>query len=236
MARLLAIDTSSSWCSVALSAGTAKPLFRHEKLSATASQNLLPWIEALLQEAEIDPQDLDAIAVGVGPGAFTGVRLGVAVTQGLALSANLPVIPVISLDAIAAQFSHKDQANSSAKNLVVAIDARMDEVYWAQYQLQLNAFPKRISEVKLSSPETVDFSEADVVIGSAIVEFGNRLAIPKTTIQNAQIGIHSLGILMLAQSMWDQDLQISVDRLEPLYIRNKVAFTTEERLQNTLVK
>ena len=236
MARLLAIDTSSSWCSVALSTGTERPTFRHEKLSAAASQNLLPWIETLLQEAKLELKNLDAIAVGIGPGAFTGVRLGVAATQGLALSANLPVIPVISLDAIAAQFSQSDQANSSVKNLVVAIDARMDEVYWAQYQLQSNTFPKRISDIKLSSPEIVDLQEADIVIGSAILEFGNRSAFPKPIIQNEEIGIHALGVLMLAQTMWDQGLQISVDHLEPLYIRNKVAFTTEERLQNTLVK
>jgi tRNA threonylcarbamoyladenosine biosynthesis protein TsaB len=236
LARLLAIDTSSSWCSVALSVGTDKPIFRHEKLSAAASQNLLPWIELLLQEAKLELKDLDAIAVGIGPGAFTGVRLGVAVTQGLALSANLPVIPVISLDAIAAQFSLNDQANSPEKNLVVAIDARMDEVYWAQYQLQSNTFPKRISDIKLSSPETVDLREADIVIGSAIVEFGERLAFPETIIRNEAIGIHAPGVLMLAQLMWDQGLQMSVDHLEPLYVRNKVAFTTEERSQNTLVK
>ena len=236
MARLLAIDTSSSWCSVALSAGTGKPFFRHEKLSAAASQNLLPWIELLLQEAKLELTDLDAIAVGIGPGAFTGVRLGVAVTQGLALSANLPVIPVISLDAIAAQFSQSDQTTSPGKNLVVAIDARMDEVYWAQYQLQSNAFPQRISDIKLSSPEAVDLQEADIVFGSAIGEFGERLIFPETIIRNEEIGIHALGVLMLAQLMWDQGLQISVDHLEPLYVRNKVAFTTEERLRNTLTK
>jgi len=236
LSRLLAIDTSSAWCSVALSTGSEQPLFRHEKLSSAASQHLLPWIDALLQEAKLELQDLDAIAVNIGPGAFTGVRLGLAVTQGLALSANLPVIPVMSLDAIAAQFHQSGTSNHQATNLVVAIDARMDEVYWAQYQLQLNAQAERISDARLSAPELVELSEADIVIGSAILEYGDRLQTPVTIIKQDQIGAHALGVLISAQAMWDQGMQIPVAQLEPLYVRNKVAFTTEERLHHGLLK
>ena len=236
MSRLLAIDTSSAWCSVALSTGSEQPLLRHEKLSSAASQHLLPWIDALLQEAKLELQDLDAIAVNIGPGAFTGVRLGLAVTQGLALSANLPVIPVMSLDAIAAQFHQSGISNHQATNLVVAIDARMDEVYWAQYQLQLNAQAERISDAHLSAPELVELSEADIVIGSAILEYGDRLPTPDTIIKQDQIGAHALGVLISAQAMWDQGMQIPVAQLEPLYVRNKVAFTTEERLHHGLLK
>jgi len=236
LSRLLAIDTSSAWCSVALSTGSEQPLFRHEKLSSAASQHLLPWIDALLQEAKLELQDLDAIAVNIGPGAFTGVRLGLAVTQGLALSANLPVIPVMSLDAIAAQFHQSGISNHQATNLVVAIDARMDEVYWAQYQLQLNAQAERISDAHLSAPELVELSEADIVIGSAILEYGDRLPTPDTIIKQDQIGAHALGVLISAQAMWDQGMQIPVAQLEPLYVRNKVAFTTEERLHHGLLK
>jgi len=236
LSRLLAIDTSSAWCSVALSTGSEQPLLRHEKLSSAASQHLLPWIDALLQEAKLELQDLDAIAVNIGPGAFTGVRLGLAVTQGLALSANLPVIPVMSLDAIAAQFHQSGISNHQATNLVVAIDARMDEVYWAQYQLQLNAQAERISDAHLSAPELVELSEADIVIGSAILEYGDRLPTPDTIIKQDQIGAHALGVLISAQAMWDQGMQIPVAQLEPLYVRNKVAFTTEERLHHGLLK
>jgi tRNA threonylcarbamoyladenosine biosynthesis protein TsaB len=103
LTRLLAIDTSSAWCSVALSLGDSGPQLRHEIVSSDASQLLLPWVQEMLAQAQINLSDLDAIAVGVGPGAFTGVRLGVAAVQGLAVSANLPVISVVSLDAIAAQ-------------------------------------------------------------------------------------------------------------------------------------
>jgi len=97
----LAIDTSSAWCSVALSLGESDPISRHQPVAAGASQLLLPWIEEMLQASNLTMTDLDAIAIGIGPGAFTGVRLGVAAVQGLALAANLPVIPITSLDAIA---------------------------------------------------------------------------------------------------------------------------------------
>ena len=101
--HILAIDTSSAWCSVALSVGDSAPLYRHESVSSGASQLLLPWVEDLLSKADIPLSKLDAIAIGVGPGAFTGVRLGLAVVQGLAIGADLPVIPVASLDALALQ-------------------------------------------------------------------------------------------------------------------------------------
>ena len=88
MTSILAIDTSSAWCSVALSIDNNEPLFRHDPVSAGASQLLLPWIEEMLIQADISLQDLDAIAIGVGPGAFTGIRLGLAVTQGLRRSCS----------------------------------------------------------------------------------------------------------------------------------------------------
>ena len=80
--RILAIETSSSWCSVALGLTQQKILQRHDDVGSTASQYLLPWVQTLLQEAQLELVDLDAIAVDIGPGAFTGVRLGVACAQG----------------------------------------------------------------------------------------------------------------------------------------------------------
>ena len=88
---------------MALSLGDKAPELRHELVSAGASQLLLPWIEDLLRASNQALSTLDAIAVGIGPGAFTGVILGVAVVQGLAIAANVSVVPVASLDAIAAQ-------------------------------------------------------------------------------------------------------------------------------------
>ena len=237
MTCILAIDTTSAWCSVALSLNDAAPLVRHQKVSAGASQLLLPWVGELLAEASIELASLDAIAVGIGPGAFTGVRLGVAVVQGLATAAKLPVLPVASLDAISSQLVLKPQfINISAQELIVAIDARMGEVYWAKYRTVLNQLPQRQGEIYLTTPELVDLKNVAYLAGSAITEFGDRLLAsihyPLCSSQlDPGISVDALGVLACAKEMWAKGLQQNIHMLEPLYIRNKVALTSVERSQ-----
>jgi tRNA threonylcarbamoyladenosine biosynthesis protein TsaB len=230
----LAIDTSSAWCSVALSLDDAMPVVRHELLSAGASQLLLPWIQDLLGKAHLSLSQLDAIAVGVGPGAFTGVRLGVAAVQGLAIAANLPVLPVASLDAIAAQAIKTPRfAQLKPHHFVIAVDARMDEIYWARYEIQADSSVAiRRGEIHLSKPEAVDLSNIQYLAGSAIQAFGDRLFVNHTLPIEAldpEISISALGILDVAQRLYQAKKQIQVSQLEPLYVRNKVALTTDER-------
>lgn len=237
MTRILAIDTSSAWCSVALSLADAAPLIRHQKVAAGASQLLLPWIDELLAASANPLTSLDAIAIGVGPGAFTGVRLGVAVAQGLATASRLPVLPVASLDAIAAQLVKKSGfIHAAASSFVIAVDARMGEVYWAKYCVTPHSLPKRVGDIQLTAPELIDLSGVQYIAGSALAEFGDRLFTsiesPFTSShRDADIGIEALGVLACAQSMWDQGLAQDVHLLEPLYIRNKVAYTAAERRQ-----
>jgi len=237
LTRILAIDTSSAWCSVALSIDDENPIFLHQKVSTGASQLLLPWIDQLLTAAKIKPSSLDAIAVGVGPGAFTGVRLGVASVQGLAIAVNLPVLPVISLDAIAATFIQSSAfLTAQPKKFVVAIDARMNEVYWAHYETSPSGLPVRHGEVLLTSPENIVLDDIEFVAGSAISEYGDRLFThSKNTFLKTQldpeIGVSALGILAWAKVAWDAGLAQDVHQLEPVYVRNKVAFTAEERKQ-----
>ena len=229
MANLLAIDTSSAWCSVALSLGNQAAEHRHEAVSAGASQLLLPWIEALLTNANIALKDLDAIAIGIGPGAFTGVRLGVAAVQGLAISNNLPVISVTSLDAIAAQLVVTNAFKDiNPKEFVIAIDARMEEVYWAKYESQPNLLPNRIGDIYLTRPEDIELEGISFLAGSAINAYGDRL--PKFIgVMDSEIAISSLGVLACAKQLLVEGRQQDVRQLEPLYVRNKVALTTAER-------
>jgi tRNA threonylcarbamoyladenosine biosynthesis protein TsaB len=234
--RILAIDTSSAWCSVALSLGESDPISRHQPVAAGASQLLLPWIKEVLQASNLAMTDLDAIAIGIGPGAFTGVRLGVAAVQGLALAANLPVIPITSLDAIAMQLlSGPDFQKVRPSQFVVAVDARMDEVYWAKYQYVSTAdSPQRLGEIHLSSPEGIDLEGSQYLAGSAINAYGNRLftnhQLPADRLDGG-ISISALGILDCAVPALVNGKQIPIQELEPLYVRNKVALTTEEREQ-----
>jgi tRNA threonylcarbamoyladenosine biosynthesis protein TsaB len=222
---------------VALSLGDLSPLVRHQKVSAGASQLLLPWVDELLNETDSKLSSLDALAVGIGPGAFTGVRLGVAAVQGLAIAARLPVLPVASLDAIASQLIFKPSFISvGAKSFVVAVDARMGEVYWAKYQTVLHQLPQRQGDIHLSAPELVQLNDVEFLAGSAIAEFGDRLFTSmKRSLSSSQIdsdvSVDAQGVLVCAQDMWRNGLQQDVHLLEPLYIRNKVAFTVAERSQ-----
>jgi tRNA threonylcarbamoyladenosine biosynthesis protein TsaB len=236
LTHILAIDTSTAWCSVALSLAD-QSVCRHEKVSAGASQLLLPWVDELLQEQSLTLTDVDAIAIGIGPGAFTGVRLGVAVVQGLAIAKKLPVLPVASLDAIASQLVLTPHFLESQSHIfMVAVDARMGEVYWARYQVQTNVLPQRLGDIQLSTPELVELDGIEYLAGSAINEFGERLlgaqdACLSDARLNRVIGVDALGVLACAQQMWAQGLQLDVHLLEPLYVRNKVAFTAQERSQ-----
>lgn len=120
----LALDASTEACSVALQVN-GKIFSRFELCPQSHSLRLLPMIDDVLQEAGIKLAALDGLIFGQGPGSFTGVRIGVGVAQGLAFSANLPVVGVSSLQAMAqlAYIKH------GQKQVVAAIDARMSEVY-----------------------------------------------------------------------------------------------------------
>jgi tRNA threonylcarbamoyladenosine biosynthesis protein TsaB len=219
---------------VALSLGDKSPELRHELVSAGASQLLLPWIEHLLSTSNQQLSTLDAIAVGIGPGAFTGVRLGVAAAQGLATAVSLPVLPVASLDAIAAQLvKTAGFAKIRPTHFVVAVDARMDEIYWAKYETNSsNGIPLRMGDIHLSKPEKIELKNVQYLAGSAIKAYGDRLFEDcqlATDALDSEIGITALGILDCAKQMLQVGQQIPIANLEPLYIRNKVALTTDER-------
>jgi tRNA threonylcarbamoyl adenosine modification protein YeaZ len=120
MSKVLAIDTSTSRTSVAI-IEDAKVLYSGFRDGATAHGPSLP---ALVQEA-LAVSDVDEVVVGMGPGPFTGLRVGIAFAQSFALARQIPVRGVCSLDAIATQIQEAD--------LIVTVDARRKEVYWARY-------------------------------------------------------------------------------------------------------
>lgn len=237
MANILAIDTSTAWCSVALSLDGQAPILRHESVSAGASQLILPWVEELLHSSNSSLKALDAIAVGIGPGAFTGVRLAVATAQGLGISHALAILPVISLDAIAAQLVRTTTFKKRAANyFAIAIDARMDEIYWAKYERPVNDsdLAKRLGDIHLCKPEDIDLHEIQFLAGSALNAYGSRIftnapAPFSETALDREIQLSALGLLDCGHQMLLAGRQCDVRDLEPLYVRDKVAFTTLER-------
>lgn len=121
--KLLALDTATEACTVALWQD-GQVLERHET-GGQHAERLLPMVNALLAEAGLVLTQLDALAFGRGPGSFTGLRIGAGVIQGLAFGADLPVVPVSSLAALA--------QGVDAPNVLAAFDARMQQVYWGAY-------------------------------------------------------------------------------------------------------
>src|ERR1700737_2556049 len=122
--RVLALDTATEACSVALLSGD-EVICRFAEGGLAHAQQVLGMVEAVLAEAEVSLSMLDGIAASIGPGAFTGVRISVAVAQGLAFGAGLRVAPVTTLEALASQAIGRGSSAALA-----CLDARMGEVYW----------------------------------------------------------------------------------------------------------
>lgn len=144
--NLLALDTSTPACSVAIwRDGQAVEV--SEIASNRHSSLILAMVDRVLAESGTSLNQCDAIAFGRGPGTFTGLRIGVGVVQGLAYGADVPVLPVSSLQAQAAR--------AGAENVLAAFDARMRQVYWGLYRLNTDGYVQADNDIMLTAPELV---------------------------------------------------------------------------------
>lgn len=147
--KLLALDTATEACSAAVWVDGAV-LERYELAPRLHATLILPMIAAVLAEAGLSATQLDAIAFGCGPGAFTGVRIAVGVAQGIAFAADLPVAPISTLASLAIGAARE----TGHSRIAVALDARMSEVYWGIYTVA-GEDVERIGEERVCPPETV---------------------------------------------------------------------------------
>lgn len=129
--KILALDTATEACSVSLGIGD-RTIDRYVELERGHAEQLLPMVDSVLAEGGITLSSLDAIAFGRGPGGFTGVRLAASVAQGLAYGAQVGVVPISDLAAVAQRVI---QINPLVRRVLVANDARMREVYWAPFEV-----------------------------------------------------------------------------------------------------
>jgi tRNA threonylcarbamoyladenosine biosynthesis protein TsaB len=225
MHTILAIDTSSELASVALS--HEDRLFSQESSGVqTHSQTVLPMVQAVLAQARIALGDCAAIAFGAGPGSFTGVRTACGVAQGLAFGAGLPLIPVVSLQAMA----EACRAVCGATDVLVLLDARMEEVYWAQYRYDngcnewLPASPPALSGAAQVQP-----IGAPVACGNGLAAYAAAFDAIALADRRPDIVPHAREIARLAQAGWRAGMAVEAHEAQPLYLRNKVALTTAER-------
>ncbi len=215
--NLLAIDTATECCSAALwvdgqlySRSSVQPRMHAELI--------LPYIDELLIEANISKSDIQGLIVGQGPGAFTGVRIGVAVAQGLALALNIPVVPVSNLKTLAFK-AYQELNTQKPKTITVATDARMNEVYSTKYKVTPDTI-SQISDEKVGAASDVNLENIGAFIGSG---FNVYPELQDFAIQNPmtfQTNVYSQAqdmILMVKDNF--KDMAEPIDTIEPVYLR-----------------
>jgi tRNA threonylcarbamoyladenosine biosynthesis protein TsaB len=227
--RLLAIDCATERLSVALVAG-AQSWSAEEEGGARASLRLLPLAFELLARAGLAPCDLDAVAFGRGPGAFTGLRTACAVAQGWALGQGCPLLALDSLALVAEDALAQQPA--AARGLWVAMDARMDEVYAAAYHHDGTRWCTRVEPALWTLPALAAAwrdAPPGCVAGSALAAFGDRLPLAgalRIETQRDRAG----ALARLARAARLQGGALDAADALPLYLRDKVALTTAERM------
>ncbi|MBP8168484.1 MAG: tRNA (adenosine(37)-N6)-threonylcarbamoyltransferase complex dimerization subunit type 1 TsaB [Azonexus sp.] len=189
------------------------------------SETLLPLVRELLGESGLKVAQLDAIAFGVGPGAFTGLRVACGIAQGLAVAANIPLVPVTSLEAMAEM--------TGAEQVLALLDARMGEVYAGSYQRSANGYALQ-GEIRVWSPANVPLpTDAGWLIcgnaPSAYPELQARIAAAGLPIHPGILPT-AAALARLAAPRAARGEGIDAALAAPLYIRDKVAKTVAERL------
>jgi tRNA threonylcarbamoyladenosine biosynthesis protein TsaB len=229
MTRLLAFDTSTDAMSLSLLTPEGVRT-RDEAGGAKASARLVPELLALLAEAGCSLQELDAIAFGCGPGAFTGLRTACSVAQGLAFGAGKPVVPVDSL-LIVAQDARTQLADDAPAELWVAMDARMDEVYAGAYRWDAGRWSVQ-SAPALYSVEALNAAWQSApptfVAGSALDAFGERLALGAAATVPRERS-RAAALVEVAAQLLAEGRTVDATHALPVYLRDKVAQTTQER-------
>jgi tRNA threonylcarbamoyladenosine biosynthesis protein TsaB len=234
---LLAFDTSTEYCSVALLRSNAAPELasphvwtRHELTGAVSSTRVLPAVRELFDEAGLVLAQCNAIAFGAGPGSFTGLRTATGVAQGLAFGLGVPVVPISTLLACAESARLRDP---SITRVVAALDARMDEVYWADYAWDASEGEWRtLTSPSLNAPDALVAPDAPfAVAGNAARAFGSRLAIAERAVVVDHDALpHAQPLALAALRAYSAGRVVAAEHAAPEYVRNKVAQTTAERL------
>lgn len=242
MPPLLALDTSTDMLSVAVgrSVDGVWQEWRHTAAGgAQASAALIPAIQALMAQAGIGFEALQAIAFGAGPGAFTGLRTACAVAQGLAFGARMPagqpglqVLPVDSLLALAEEARHGNAPQGGPVRVMALLDARMDEVYAAAYAHDGRTW-QACQPLQVCRPEALQlppgWQDGPVLLaGNVFAAYGPRLPFAPALPRCVALPTAS-AMLRLAPELLARGLAVPPALAMPVYIRDKVAQTTAER-------
>lgn len=224
--KILAIETATEACSAALDIDDSC-IHRFEVAPRQHTTLILPMIDELLLEADIQINELDAIAFGQGPGAFTGVRIAIGVIQGLAFAHDLAVIPISTLAALAQHFTNKHDY------VAASIDARMQEIYWGLYKKDESGLMQPVIEEKICSPNECPIPTEDnwFGVGSSWNTYSEEL---QSRFDNSLSGFNgnalptAVDVIALAKAAYREGKAVSVEEAMPVYLRNKVADKPKE--------
>ena len=245
--NLLAFDTSTELMSIAVQCGgegCKTTVWQHTAPGgAQTSAHLIPAIQALMAQAKLEFGQLQAVVFGCGPGSFTGLRTACSVAQGLAFGANVPVLPIPTLLAVAEEARHQHARQKAPWHVWALLDARMDEMYAACYEFNGSDW-NEITGGSLIRPEELQAGPHTVLAGNVFAAYGARLPTPisASTFTGASASLtppdapHWLealptaaALLRLAPALLAAGGALPADQALPLYIRDKVAKTTLER-------
>lgn len=214
--KLLAIDTATERCSVALLVD-GRIVERAAETPRGHAELVLPMVEAVLAESGLTLQQLDGLAYGRGPGAFTGVRIAVGVAQGLAYGANLATVGISDLAAVAQQFA------SAGARILVCMDARMNEVYWGRFEATPDGLVRAVAPERVDRPEAVEAGDATVFAGTGFSAFAQLAAGREAGAVHGAILPHAREIALLGAAELRAGRGEPADRAQPVYLRDRVA-------------
>ena len=230
MMNLLAFDTSTDAMSIAVQRRVdgALQVFQHTGPGgAQTSAHLIPAIQDLMRQAGLAFDQLDAIAFGCGPGSFTGLRTACSVAQGLAFGAKLKVLPIDTLQCLAEEARFQFAPDLPRLQVMALLDARMDEVYAARYEFN-NGLWTQIGGYSLTRPEDLEGNADCTLAGNVFAVYGERLS--PALVQRLEALPTAAALLRLAPALIAAGAAVPPEQALPIYIRDKVAKTTAERM------
>jgi tRNA threonylcarbamoyladenosine biosynthesis protein TsaB len=229
--KLLALDTATEACSVALlTDGEIVGSFK--EVGRGHAEEILSMVDLTLAQAGLLLGQLDAIVASVGPGSFTGVRIGVSVAQGLAFGAGLPVVAVTTLEALALQALQFD-AEHGSNQVLACLDARMGEVYWGCFSADADGglIPRSVPGVAPAASVAVPLVDGFVGIGRGFAAYPVLRSLPGLVLRPDRCDAlpDSRDMVKLGAIRFGAGKAMDPADLAPVYLRDKVAFTETER-------
>jgi tRNA threonylcarbamoyladenosine biosynthesis protein TsaB len=231
MTTILAVDTSTEACSVALQIGD-KTIAKFADEPRSHSRLLMPMVQQVLAEAQIKVNQLDAIGVSIGPGSFTGLRIGFAAVQGMAYGADIPVTPVSTLELIAA--TYRRQQNTQSGEIMALLDARMSEFNLGRYCLEDNNQIVALETDRLVSTEQaielIKANNPSAIIGDA----GNLFeSAPQYAELFTPLYPNAIDLLPMAEQQLAQGSAVNIEAVDLVYLRGTEAWQKRKRLRAT---